>query len=380
MDPVIPATSCSTVLRPRLKIHPREVTLLRPTQFRDVVRGRQRSWWAGPLRAVLGMLEWPYRGIVRWRNRRYDAGRAASYAVPVPVICVGNLTLGGTGKTPLVEWLAGWLSRQGIRVTIVSRGYGAASGELNDEARELQLALPEVAHVQNPDRVAGAKAAIARHHAEVILLDDGFQHRRLQRDVDVVLLDATEPWGFEHVFPRGTLREPLAGLARAHAVVLSRAQALDRESRQAIRQRVAQLAPTAVWCEVAYPPRALITWAGDRRPLAQLAGQRVAAFCGIGNPAGFQQTLQQVGCEVVGWQEFPDHHRYTPRQIDDLAKWALAYETVLCTRKDLVKLQRNRLGSTPLYALAMEAEFLTGESELLARLQRALAVKEMNAS
>ena len=171
--------------------------------------------------------EFPYTAAVAYRNRRYDLGRAAIHHVAVPVISVGNLTLGGTGKTPMVKWVARRLLAQGSRVAIVSRGYGAAAGQQNDEARELSQALPEVPHVQNRDRVAGAERAIAEFSAQCILLDDGFQHRRLARDLDIVLLDALEPFGFEHVFPRGTLREPLAGLKRAQAVCLSRADAIS---------------------------------------------------------------------------------------------------------------------------------------------------------
>ena len=193
--------------------------------------------------------------------------------VSVPVISVGNLTLGGTGKTPMVKWLAQWLHTHRIRPAIVSRGYGARSTErgagsmeqenleggsrvllpaprsllpaLNDEAMELHRSLPEVPHVQNPDRVAGAERAINEFGCQVVLLDDGFQHRRLARDLDIVLLDASAPFGFEHVFPRGMLREPIEGLERASVVCLTRADLLNETDRAMIRQRVAGLAPRA---------------------------------------------------------------------------------------------------------------------------------------
>ncbi len=152
------------------------------------------------------------------RNWRYDTGRAVPRRVSAPVISVGNLTLGGVGKTPFVEWLARWLVARGVRVAIVSRGYGApASGDspdierLNDEARELAEKLPGVPHCQHADRLSACQRAIDQHGAELLLLDDAFQHRRVYRDLDILLVDACEPFGFEHVFPRGTLREPLAG-------------------------------------------------------------------------------------------------------------------------------------------------------------------------
>ena len=193
-----------------------------PSAFRDLVSGRKRGVGASLLRAALGAAEIPYAWAMRRRNRRYDARRAAVHRVDATVISVGNLTLGGVGKTPMVLWLAQWLSARSIPLAIVSRGYGARGGA-NDEARELAQRLPGVPHLQNPDRIAAAEEAIRRHSVRAILLDDAFQHRRIARDLDIVLLDAFEPFGFGHVFPRGTLREPLEGLRRADIVALSRA-------------------------------------------------------------------------------------------------------------------------------------------------------------
>ncbi len=197
--------------------------MLRPTEFRDLVSGRRKGLAATFTRGVLRVAEMPYALAVSARNRRYDRGAHLTHRAGVPVISVGNLTLGGTGKTPMVKWLAQRLQNSGVRVAIVSRGYGAANGAPNDEAMELAAALPNVPHIQSRDRVAAAARAIQGFHSQVLLLDDGFQHRRLARDLDIVLLDALEPFGFEHVFPRGTLREPLAGLRRADFVCLSRA-------------------------------------------------------------------------------------------------------------------------------------------------------------
>jgi tetraacyldisaccharide 4'-kinase len=307
---------------------------------------------------------------MRRRNQGYDCGRRPSSSAEVPVISVGNLTLGGTGKTPLVEWIARRLQQQGRCVAIVSRGYKAASGTDNDEARELQERLPEVPHVQNPDRVAGAATAVEQHHAQAIVLDDGFQHRRLKRNLDVVLLDALEPFGFDHVFPRGTLREPLSGLARAHAVVLSRADMIDAAARDDIRSRVLRLAPKAIWAEAVHAPQRLRN-ATNIVPLDALAGTNVAAFCGIGNPAGFRHTLASCHLNVVAWREFPDHHGYSARDMEELTRWANQSEVaaVLCTHKDLVKLPVNELGNRPLWALEIGIKFLAGEQELNAMLE-----------
>ncbi len=348
----------------------RETALLSPSTFRQLVSGRQRGLAAAVLRLGLRGAEIPYTLAIRWRNTRFDTGRATIHRVPVPVISVGNLTLGGTGKTPMVEWLARWCCQQQLRVTLISRGYGAKAGRENDEARELKQKLPTVPHLQNPDRVAAAQHAIQQFNPQVLLLDDAFQHRRLARDLDLVLLDALEPFGFGHVFPRGTLREPVAGLRRAQVVVLSRADLLTPAAREAIQRQVRHLAPAATWAEVTHAPRAWRAASGHEQPLKTLCGQRVAAFCGLGNPAGFRHTLTACGCQVVAFREFPDHHAYGPGELDSLAAWAAGQNVaaVICTHKDLVKLNVDHLGPTPLWALTIGLDFLAGQRELEDRL------------
>ena len=257
--------------------------------FRALISGQRRGAQAALLRGLLRAAEMPYTAAVQWRNRQYDRGHKPIERVDVPVISVGNLTLGGTGKTPLVAWLARWFRQRGVRVTIISRGYGAEAGAQNDEALELEQTLPDVPHVQNPDRVAAAKMAIEEFDCQLILLDDAFQHRRIHRDLNIVVVDALEPFGFGHVFPRGALREPLAGLRRSDVVVLSRADLVEPLERERIRSTVAQYAPAAIWLEASHQPEKLLSASGREEALSALAGQPVAAFCGIGNPAGFRQ-------------------------------------------------------------------------------------------
>lgn len=344
--------------------------MLSPPRFRELVSGRRRGVAAGMMRGVLRGVEVAYSAAMRVRNWRYDSGRAEVVRVDVPVVSVGNLTLGGTGKTPMVEWLARWYRGHGVRVTLVSRGYGAEQGARNDEALELEQRLPDVPHVQNADRVAAAWLTIEEFECQLIVLDDGFQHRRLSRDLDLVLIDALEPFGFEHVFPRGTLREPLAGLGRADVVALSRADMVTADQRAAIEARIRRLAPRAIWCEVAHQPRHLLAADGRVRPIAELGGRRIAAFCGIGNPAGFRHTLLRAGAEVIGFREFSDHHAYGRQDVESLAAWAnsLDVEMVVCTSKDLVKLRIERLDQRTLWALAIELEILAGREELETRL------------
>jgi tetraacyldisaccharide 4'-kinase len=344
---------------------------MQPTEFRDLVSGRRRGPRAALLRAALRLVEWPYTWAVCWRNRRYDRGAIPAARIEVPAVSVGNLTLGGTGKTPMVEWIARWLLDRGVPPAIVSRGYRAAAGGANDEAMELALKLPGVPHVQNPDRVAAARQAIAQTHCRAIVLDDAFQHRRIARDLDIVLLDALEPLGFDHVFPRGTLREPASGLRRAHVVALSPAGMLPPDARGAIRRRAAELAPDALWMEVRHAPRALVSATAGECPLDWLRNKSVAAFCGLGNPAGFRHTLAGCGCRLAGFREFPDHHAYPQEDVRSLAAWAdeLAVDAVLCTQKDLVKLGTERLGSRPLWAVSIGMEILRGQEEFESRLR-----------
>ncbi|MHB1038561.1 MAG: tetraacyldisaccharide 4'-kinase [Pirellulales bacterium] len=349
--------------------------MLSPSEFRDLVSGRRRgpaaAFWRGLFRAV----ECPYTLAMRLRNWRYDTGRAPVTRVDVPVVSVGNLSLGGTGKTPMVEWLARWFLARGVRVAVISRGYGAKQGGANDEALELERKLPGIVHLENPDRVAAARRAIDELGCQAILLDDAFQHRRLARDLDIVLLDALEPFGFGHVFPRGTLREPVAGLARAQVVALSRADMAEPAERARIRAEVRRLAPRAAWLELVHAPRCLRSADGGHEPLESLAGQPVAAFCGLGNPAGFRHTLATQGYRVAAFREFADHHAYAPADLASLAAWAdrLDVSAVVCTWKDLVKIGVTHLGRRPLWAVAIELEMPAGQPELEAKLGKLIA-------
>jgi len=344
--------------------------VLTPSEFRDLVSGRRRGVPAALGRLGLRLAEVPFTAAVRWRNRRYDTARGWVRRAAVPVVSVGNLSLGGTGKTPMVRWIAHWFRARDVRVAVISRGYGAQAGARNDETLELQQRLPDVPLVQNPDRLAAAETAVEEFQTQLIVLDDAFQHRRIGRDLDIVMLDALEPFGFEHVFPRGTLREPVDGLHRADVVALSRADVPQPQQRDQIRRRAQRHAPQAAWLEVTHAPETLLSADGTEQPISTLADRPVAAFCGLGNPAGFRHTLEACGYRVAALREFPDHHRYGRDDIESLGKWAdeLDVAAVLCTHKDLVKLTIDRLGRRPLWAVTIGIEFLAGLGEFEAKL------------
>ena len=345
--------------------------MLSASKFRDLVSGRRRGVVARLLQFALRVVEIPYCTVVRWRNWRFDSGTAQSHRVGVPVVSVGNLTLGGTGKTPMVEWIARWYGEQGVRPAVISRGYGAKAGAQNDEALELAQKLPNVRHLQNPDRVAAARKAVEELDCQLIVLDDGFQHRRIARDLDVVMLDALEPFGFGHVFPRGMLREPIFALRRADVLALSRCDLLEPHERDEIWRLARRHAPDAVKLEVAHAPRALLSSSGREQPVESLRGEPVAAFCGLGNPTGFRHTLEACGFKVAEFREFPDHHRYGRDDVESLRNWAggLDVTAVLCTHKDIVKLAVEELATRPLWALSVELKIVAGRDDFQSRLR-----------
>lgn len=343
--------------------------------FRDLVSGRQRGPWPALQRAALGAASVPYGLAVRTRNWLFDRGWRPVQTVAVPVVSVGNLTLGGTGKTPCVEHLARFYRRCERRVAILSRGYGSAQGR-NDEALVLEENLPDVPHLQGADRAALAAVAVEELESEVLILDDGFQHRRLARDLDLVLVDATDPWGQGRLFPRGLLREPATGLRRAHAVLLTRCDQVDAARRQALRQAIGRIAPAVPVAECTHQPVELVDAQRRTAAVEELRGRTVAAFCGIGNPEAFRQTLCSLGAVPARFRVFPDHHAYTRADVDDLRAWAeqcQGQERIVTTQKDLVKLRLTRLGGRELWALRIGLHVEDGAAELERQLRHVLS-------
>ncbi len=310
---------------------------------------------------------------VAFRNCLFDWGLKGIHPADVPVISVGNLTAGGTGKTPVVAFLANWFRERGIGAAILSRGYRSAEGGVNDEKLVLDQLCPGVPHLQNPDRVASARQAAKEHHAQLLILDDGFQHRRLRRDLDLVLIDATCPWGYGAVLPRGLLREPKSSLRRADLVILTRTDQVSENRRAEILKEIHRIHPQLPCVEAAFVPRRLINADGEACDFENLKGRPVAAFCGIGNPAGFRQTLTSCGLEVeeCGMRTFPDHHHYSDEDFKALGQWAGDQNAaaLLTTQKDLVKIPHSHLGDVPVWAVEIGAELVRGADLLISRLE-----------
>lgn len=324
----------------------------------------QRSGFAADVqRAALRIGSWFYGIGVSLRNRSFDLGVRRPRRVAVPVVSIGNITTGGTGKTPFAAFVARWFRDHSVRVTFVSRGYRAAEGQPNDEALVLEQLCPDVPHLQQPDRVAGARRAVDEHHAQLVILDDGFQHRRLARDLDIVLIDALNPWGFGHLLPRGLLREPVSSLRRSHLVAITRVDQASPEQVAAVRQRIAAIKPDLPVIEVAFPPLRLVNASGQTAELDSLRRQPVVAFCGIGHPQAFFSMLEREQFDIRDTRTFPDHHHFTSTDVAELSRWTneSSATAVVVTQKDLVKLRRDDLGGRPLWAVEIGAKIVAGQ-------------------
>jgi tetraacyldisaccharide 4'-kinase len=282
-----------------------------------------------------------YKQLINLRNGYYDRRKRASRAAPVPVISVGNLTVGGTGKTPIVIELARKLLRLGHHPAILTRGYGPAVGGMPDEVAELRTALPQVPVIVQPDRVAGAMQACAQYEIDCLLLDDGFQHRRLRRDLDIVLIDALDPLGNGWLLPAGRLREPPQSLRRAHWLIITRSNQVSPQRLAEITAMLRRYASAVPITPAPVVAERLVGMNEAEVDLRLLGGRRILAVCGLGNPRSFLLALEGVVGGPVTALRFADHHAYRKRDVRRIVKMAgqIGAEWVVTTRKDWVKLR-----------------------------------------
>ncbi len=334
------------------------------------------------LRKRLAPLSWLYQVAASIYDGAYRRGVFRQARLPVPVISVGNITVGGTGKTPLVEYLAGWLSGEGIQVVILSRGYKAPTteGSDSDEANVLGRNLPHVPHVTGRNRYLSGLSALARFGADVFVLDDGFQHRPLYRDLDIVAINSLLPFGHERLLPAGLLREPLSALKRAHIAVITHANFADQDRLEAIESKLRAVNGKLLIARAFHKPVSLgALRAGSSQPLEWLQGKRVLGFCGIGSPEGFKKTLDDLGADLVSFHTYPDHHYYSRHDVAQLAVGARQeeVEAVLTTQKDAVRLPSViGLFDMPVLALKISCAFLTNEQELRKRVMQVIPKRQ----
>ncbi|MCP4251551.1 MAG: tetraacyldisaccharide 4'-kinase [bacterium] len=338
-----------------------------PVLYRRVMAGR--DVWSLPLRAVLRACSACYGLGVRLRNRRYDRAGAVG-RVGVPVVSVGNVTTGGTGKTPLVIELARLLEQRGRRVAVLSRGYKADGDRPADELLLVSRRLPGLVCVGDPDRLGAARRVIDGHGVDAIVLDDAFQHRRVGRDLDVVVVDATCPFGYGHVLPRGLLREPLTGLRRADLIVVTRADLIEADALAALHDRLAELAPQADRVNCRHKPTGLFELDGrPADPPADLTGA-VLCFSAIGNADGFEETVHRAGGDVRTHLRWPDHHRYDRADLNRLSTEAhrCNVKLLVTTEKDAVKLAELSYDwPVRVLALRIEIDFLDDGGTIVER-------------
>ena len=315
-----------------------------------------------PLRAALWPFGLCYRAASAVRNWAFDAGHKRVHRVSVPVLSVGNLTAGGTGKTPTVLWLCERLRARGERPAVLARGYGRANGaRLNDEGEMLQRRLPWLLQEQDPDRVAGAQRLVAAG-ASVIVLDDGFQHRRLHRDLDIVCMDARMPFSNGQCLPSGDLREGPSGLRRAGIVLLTRAGSLDATQIDARARRIRQLA-----CDDSLPVHAchhaptdfVSRPDGAVLPLSAIDGRDVVLLTAVARPDSVRSTVEGLGARVVADLRHRDHHRFSKEELAAAARAAEQHgAVVVTTEKDDARIDD---GAIARLVLRIGLRFLDGE-------------------
>ena len=334
--------------------------------------------WTLPLRGVLWACSAGYGAAIALRNRRYDRGMGVT-TVGVPVISVGNITVGGTGKTPLVIELAQRLQSAGHKVAVVSRGYKADAGGQADELLLVARRVPDAVCVAQPDRVAAARRVIREHGVSAIVLDDAFQHRRIGRDLDIVTIDATCPFGFGHLLPRGLLREPLRSLRRADLLIVTRADQVADDALLALHEQLDSLAPGVPRVSCHHLSAGYVDVDGQPAELPGGGDCRAVCFSAIGNPGAFERTVCGTGVEVVDRVRWPDHHRYTAAdlaRVSDVASAARA-DVLITTEKDAVKLRQLSVDQAcQVLALRIDIDFVAdGDTIVAAGIERALRKK-----
>lgn len=341
-----------------------------------------RDGWAA---RALTPIAWLFGAVTAVRNFAYDAGVLRAHPLALPAVSVGNLTVGGTGKTPVAAWVAQWFLARGVRPAIVLRGYGA------DEPLVHARLTPAALVIADPDRVRGAARARAAG-AQVVVLDDGFQHRRAQRDLDLVLV-AAEQRGAARLLPSGPARERPRALARADAVVVTRKSASAADADAALTAH-GRWAPEAAQVIISLAPGGLVRFAGvdapsvagaggsaargpdsasadpSALPLRALHGARVLAISAIGAPDAFEAQLARLGAHVTP-AAFADHHDFSAADVTSLSARAAGMDLVVCTLKDAVKLgPRWPRGGVALWYLSQAVTVERGAVALDALLER----------
>ncbi|MCK4590618.1 MAG: tetraacyldisaccharide 4'-kinase [Candidatus Latescibacteria bacterium] len=345
--------------------------------FRRIVGDERNGFWLTLLRYLLwvcsliyGLAVWLWLLGYRWRLFRRSS-------LTTKVISVGNITLGGTGKTPLVALLARILQEREKRVAVLSRGYRRRGKgikiisdgkkilsnpqEAGDEPYLLAKSLRNIPVIVGKDRVQAGRLTTEKFASEILLLDDGFQYLKLRRDLDIAVIDAANPFGNGHLLPRGILREPLSSLKRAHLFCLTRVDQARKLGE--LENRLNTLNPKTPIVECIHSPCFLRKLPdGPQVGLERLSGRRVVAFSAVGNPEGFEQSLVKLGAQLVGRMRFKDHHRYSVKDLERIARLARNSQAqmVVTTGKDSVNLSQTSVFDIEMWSLEIEIQVVRG--------------------
>ncbi|QDV92236.1 Tetraacyldisaccharide 4'-kinase [Phycisphaerae bacterium RAS2] len=362
-------------------------------RYSDIISGRAQGALAEFARAALAGLSVPYRLAIKLRNLWYSCVPGARRRAALPVISIGNLTAGGTGKTPVSAMITNALLQRGRRVAVILRGYkgrpiqfdndqrGRAADQWrmeSDEAEVLRRRCPTARVIINPDRVAAARQAVAER-CDVTVLDDGFQHRRIRRDLDIVLIDATNPFGHERLLPRGLLREPVRALRRADLILLTRSDQADETSKALLQRKLRKASGGKPVVQAVHRIAGFLDIKSRPVTVEDARAMQAVLFAGIANFQSFRQSVEQLGVHVLAAYEYPDHHPYTAEEMSGLVETATNLEAnaLITTEKDAVKLVgRWPDGGCPVLVVDLSIELLDdGQAVLAAALDRALAAR-----
>ncbi|NLE66864.1 MAG: tetraacyldisaccharide 4'-kinase [Lentisphaerae bacterium] len=369
-----------------------------------VIYGGSNSRLARVMRKVFGGLSYVFAGVVTLRHFLYAKGFFRHHTLGCQVISIGNLTVGGTGKTPVVEVFARALQREGRKVAILSRGYkkvehgfwkktldgitGRArrrpprvvsngrellldSSMSGDEPYMLASNLRDVVILVDKNRVKSGRYAIDKTRCDTLILDDGFQYLALKHRVEIVLVDCTNPFSNGYMLPRGLLREPAMNIRRADFIFITKSDGGAKSAE--LKERLRRMNPRAEISECLHKPQYLCNvYAAERRELDFLRGQRVAVVSGIASPDGFEGELRQLGAEIVYCRRFADHHRYTQQEVIDLINAARrgGAAMIVTTEKDAVRFPKIERLDVPVYFLRVEVQLLSGMEDFNACISR----------
>jgi len=355
---------------------------LNQESYRKLISGQRTGYAAAILRLFLTIASQIYTIIISLRNFLYSKGWLKAHTVDVPVISIGNITTGGTGKTPLVIWLCKFLQNKNIPCAILTRGYKTHAenrASRTDEPAILTKSCPKAKIIINPDRIAGAAKAVNDFDAKVLIMDDGFQHRRLHRDLNIVAIDAMCPFGYGKILPAGLLREPVVSLKRADAIVITKCNQIHEAQSARLEEKLLRINPDMIIAKSIHKPTCAKSISGEEINVDKLKDKRIFAFCGIGNPDAFFSTIKGLGANLIDSKVYNDHHHYTDGCLADIYQQAqqLNADLILTTQKDWTKiaLLASVKNDIPFAYLAIELKFMTAEDKLRSLIEDALEGK-----